>query len=172
MDQRQYKHLVRDRIYHQADAVVAAGGFAQKQLLRIGIPESRICKITPGVDCERFSPRSPREDLVRRFSLQYKKVLLTVARLYPRKGHDIALQAIAPITAELAALRYLIVVEAPVAARFCFLAAEVRSADTVPVVGPVASAGPIQLEKPGHATASVEPRGGASDASESMGEST
>src|SRR2546429_7680284 len=45
---------------------------------------------SPGVDCERFSPRSPREDLVRRFSLQDKKVLLTVARLYPRKGHDIA----------------------------------------------------------------------------------
>jgi len=137
MDQRRYQHLVRDRIYHQADAVVAAGGFAQKQLLRIGIPESRICKITPGVDCERFSPRSPREDLVRRFSLQDKKVLLTVARLYPRKGHDIALQAIARIRAEFADLRYLIVGEGPEEARLRRMAAELGLADTVTFVGHV-----------------------------------
>ncbi len=137
MDQRRYQHLVRDRIYHHADAVVAAGGFAQKQLLRIGIPESRICKITPGVDWERFSPRSPREDLVRRFSLQDKKVLLTVARLYPRKGHDIALQAIARINAEFPDLRYLIVGEGPEEARLRRMAAELGLADTLTFVGHV-----------------------------------
>lgn len=112
-DCRRYQPIVRNRIYQEADAVVAASSFAVENLLRIGIPGSQIHKITPGVDCERFLPTAPRQDLIDQFSLQDKAVLLTVSRLVPRKGHRVALQAIAKILAEQPSLRYLIVGRGP-----------------------------------------------------------
>src|SRR5215471_6711172 len=86
-DKRRYQPRVRDFIYRHADAIVAANQFACDGLRRIGIPEERIHKLTPGVDMTEFQPRPARADLVKLYGLQNKRVLLTVARLVPRKGH-------------------------------------------------------------------------------------
>ena len=59
-DRYKYQPHMRDKIYLGADAVVANAEFARKGLLRIGVPESRVVKITPGVDLHRFSPRTGR----------------------------------------------------------------------------------------------------------------
>jgi phosphatidylinositol alpha-1,6-mannosyltransferase len=108
-EQYRLQPLLRNRIYREADALVAACEFAKQHLLRLGIPEERICKINPGVDWRRFSPQQKDPELTRRFSLQNKTVLLTVSRLRPRKGHDITMRAIASIAREIPDLRYVIV---------------------------------------------------------------
>ncbi|MGH9563694.1 MAG: glycosyltransferase, partial [Terracidiphilus sp.] len=92
-----HQRMIRNRIYREADTVVAACEFARQSLLKIGIPEERILKITPGVDWQRFAPRPRSEELVRQFGLEDRRVLMTVARLTPRKGHATVLRALARI---------------------------------------------------------------------------
>jgi len=113
IDQRRFQPIVRDQIYRQATAVVAANEFARQGLIRIGVPEARIHKITPGVDLERFRPAPPNPDFVRQFSLVGKAVLLTVARLVPKKGHQMVLKAVAKIHRDVPGVKYLIAGEGP-----------------------------------------------------------
>jgi len=134
-DRYRYQPLVRNRIYHGAEAVVAACEFARQNLIRIGIPRAKIHKITPGVDYERFTSRQPRPDLVRQFDLQGKRVVLTVARLCPRKGHDVTLRAAARILPEFPDLHYLIVGKGPDEQRLRALTAELGLGAAVTFVG-------------------------------------
>jgi phosphatidylinositol alpha-1,6-mannosyltransferase len=108
-DRYRYQPAVRNWIYQRADAVVAACEFAKQNLLRIGIDERRIVKITPGVDFEQFSPSPPKPDLVAHHGLKGRRVLLTVARLCPRKGHEKVIRAVAKLVDEFHDLAYLIV---------------------------------------------------------------
>ncbi len=77
--------------------------------MRIGIPEERIHKLTPGVDIKRFQPLAPSLELIDRYRLKGKKVLLTVARLVPRKGHQVVIRALPKVLQEIPDLHYLIV---------------------------------------------------------------
>jgi phosphatidylinositol alpha-1,6-mannosyltransferase len=108
-DKRRLQPKVRDFIYRNADALIAANQFAKEGLLRIGIPEKRIHKLTPGVDIKRFQPLAPSLELIDRYRLRGKKVLLTVARLVPRKGHQVVIRALPIVLQEIPDLHYLIV---------------------------------------------------------------
>ncbi len=110
-DLRRYQPRVRNQIYRNADGIIAASTFAQSHLTRIGILADRVRQVTPGVDCERYQPRPKNPELVRRYALDGKLVLLTVARLVKRKGHAIVLNALAKIAPTMPNLRYLIVGE-------------------------------------------------------------
>jgi phosphatidyl-myo-inositol dimannoside synthase len=134
-DRYKYQPHVRDRIYRGADVVVANAEFARKSLLRIGVPESRIVKITPGVDLDRFSPRPAREELIDKWNLKGKKIVLTVARMIPRKGHDLVLRAIARLRRELPDVVYLIVGRGPEEQRLQKLSAELGIMDSVRFAG-------------------------------------
>jgi len=136
-DRYKYQPLMRDKVYQGADAVVANAEFARESLLRIGVPESRIIKITPGVDLDRFSPRPARQELIDKWNLKGKKVVLTVARLISRKGHDLILRAMARLTRELPNAVYLIVGRGPEEQRLQKLAAELGITDSVRFAGRV-----------------------------------
>ncbi|HXN53025.1 MAG TPA: glycosyltransferase family 4 protein [Candidatus Acidoferrum sp.] len=107
-DRYRYQPRVRDRIYKGAAAVVANSEFTRKQLLRIGVSEDRIVKITPGVDAVRFRPEPTDRKSMAPYNFKGKTVVLTVARLVPRKGHRAALQAFARVCREFPEAHYLI----------------------------------------------------------------
>ena len=71
-----YEYQRPNRIYMNADAVIAASEFTRNNLMKLGVPESRICKIVPGVDSTRFRPMARRADLVERYGLQGKTTIL------------------------------------------------------------------------------------------------
>jgi phosphatidylinositol alpha-1,6-mannosyltransferase len=137
-ENRRYQRGVRNRIYLEADAVVAACEFARQNLLSIGIPENRIVKITPGVDWERFTPGPKSETLMRRYGLENQRVLLTVARLMPRKGHATVLRALAKALPGTPDTTYLIVGTGPEREPLERLAAELGISSKVRFVGYVA----------------------------------
>lgn len=112
-DRRRYQPRVRNFIYRHADAIIAANQFACDGLARIGIPRERVHKLTPGVELENFHPRPKRPDLIQRYHLQASKVLLTAARLVPRKGHRIVLQALPKVLAAVSNVKYLIAGDGP-----------------------------------------------------------
>jgi phosphatidylinositol alpha-1,6-mannosyltransferase len=137
-DKYRYQPRVRDWIYRGADLVVAACEFAKENLLRIGVEEQKIVKITPGVDSVRFAPRSPSEDLISLYGLQGRKVLLTVARLCPRKGHEAVIRAVAKLAGMYRELTYLIVGLGPEQEKLQRLVAELGLNDIVKFTGYVA----------------------------------
>lgn len=113
LDNYRFQPLVRNKIYRNADAVIAASEFTRQNLLRLGIENKRICKITPGVDSQRFQPTSGDMELRKQYGLEGKIVLLTVARLISRKGHRAVLQALSKIAPELPQVHYLIAGKGP-----------------------------------------------------------
>ena len=112
-DRFRYQPRVRDQIYKNADAVIANSEFARQNLWRIGVVPGRIFKITPGVNATRFRSNAANGDLIRQHGLEGKNVIVTVARLVPRKGHYVALQAFANICNEFPKAHYLIVGTGP-----------------------------------------------------------
>lgn len=68
-----------------------------------------VAAIDLGTDPEFFSPRRNTGALRLRFGLGAAPLLLTVARLVPHKGQDVALRALAALAVEFPDLRYLLV---------------------------------------------------------------
>lgn len=108
LDRNRYLSRVRDWVYRNAAAVVCNSEFTRAQLLRIGVDAARIHLLSPAVDCDRFSPALPSADLQRKYKLEGCKVVLTVGRLVPRKGHRLVLEAIARLQRSHPDVRYLI----------------------------------------------------------------
>lgn len=113
IDRFRYQPRVRNRIYKNADAVIAASEFTRQNLLALGIPDERIHKLTPGVDAKKFGANSGTRLLREKYNLENRLVVLTVARLVPRKGHRASLQAFARIAREFPQASYLIVGKGP-----------------------------------------------------------
>lgn len=95
----------------------------------------RIAAIDLGTDPAQFRPENDRGAL--RESLGWKGlyVALTVARLVPHKGQDIALRAMAAVLREHPTLRYLVVGDGPNEAALRRLASDLGIADRVAFAG-------------------------------------
>ncbi len=92
-----------------AAIIIPNSKFTMHEFLALGIPADKFHIITPGVDIQRFKPTPPDPDLVKKYDLINKKVLLTVARLDERKGHDRVIESIVRLKNEIPNLVYLIV---------------------------------------------------------------
>ncbi len=134
-EERRFQRPMRDKIYREADAVVAACSFARQQILRIGVPPDKVHLLTPGVELERFEPRPPSPELARRLGVEGRRVLLTVARLTPRKGHAAVLDAFARILPEFPDAVYVIAGTGPEQKALAALAARLGIAHAVRFTG-------------------------------------
>jgi len=76
------------RIADQADRVIATCTDEVFELARLGLPRTRTSVIPCGVDLERFTPDGPRAPRSGRYRM------VSVGRLVPRKGFDIAITAL------------------------------------------------------------------------------
>ena len=102
--------LRRRRALSQADAVVAVSQFTRTALTELmGVHPARIALIPNGVDLARFMPRPSRPDLVARYGLEGRRVLLTVGRPCARKGMDRVIEALPALLRQLPDLLYLVV---------------------------------------------------------------
>ncbi len=72
--------------------LVANSPTTKQDIVNFGIPEDKILVIYPAVDADRFTP-GPADELRAELGLEGKTVLLTVARIVKRKGHDLVLRA-------------------------------------------------------------------------------
>jgi phosphatidyl-myo-inositol dimannoside synthase len=99
------------RVFATASGVLAASLFTAGEVVRFGGSIDRCTVVLPAVDTERFARASAadRDDFRRRHGLEGKQVVLTVARLEPRKGHDITLTALATLVQDFHDIHYVIV---------------------------------------------------------------
>jgi phosphatidylinositol alpha-1,6-mannosyltransferase len=137
-DGRRLQPHVRNSIYRAADCVVAANSYAYDRAVAICGSSERVTMITPGVDCDAFRPGERPEWISREFSLGDSPVIVTVARLVKKKGHETVLRSLPAVLKRVPDLKYLVVGEGPEELKLKQLAAHlgierhVRFAGNVP----------------------------------------
>jgi phosphatidylinositol alpha-1,6-mannosyltransferase len=100
----------------RASTVVALGAYQVQLLERLGVGRERTFVSPEGVCVEPFArpPAAERLDrLRRRHGLEGRRVLLTVARLVPHKGHDMVIRALPRIVERVPDAVYLVVGSGP-----------------------------------------------------------
>lgn len=97
--------------------------------------DDRIVAIDLGTDPQQFRPENDRGALRQALGWTEQCVAITVARLVPHKGQDVALRAVAAVLREFPTLRYLIVGEGPNESALRTLASDLGIADRVRFVG-------------------------------------
>lgn len=104
----------RRRALAAADGIVAVSRFTRSALeTTMGVPADKIALISNGVDLQRFRPRPRRADLLARYGLEGRRVLLTVGRLYARKGMDRVIESLPAVRRVLPDISYLLVGDGP-----------------------------------------------------------
>lgn len=95
--------------YGKAKTLIANSSFTKSRLIsKYYIPSDKIFILYPGVDTKLFHPIN-NGSLKNELCLADKKILLTVGRLYQRKGHDMVLRALPKVIKEIPNVVYLIV---------------------------------------------------------------
>jgi len=111
------------RVLLRAEGVVVPSEFTARLVRDLGVPAERVVKVVMGIDTTRFHPDAGGGTIRDALGLKDRPVLLTVARLVPRKGHDVVIRALPRIRETLPDAVYLIVGEGPERARLSRLAA-------------------------------------------------
>ena len=131
----------RLRALSATDGIVAVSRFTRDALIAgFAVPPGKIELISNGVDLARFTPRPRRPDLVARYGLAGKRVLLTVGRLYARKGMDRVIESLPRVLEAIDNLTYLIVGDGTYRSALEALVQRLRMQDRVIFAGTVADA--------------------------------
>ncbi len=90
-----FKHQVIKRTLNASHLVVAVSRFTASVVEeRYQVPANRIKVLPNGVDPDLFYPEEPAEAYKQELAIERKKVILTLARLQERKGHDKVIEAL------------------------------------------------------------------------------
>lgn len=100
-------------IFRYADKLVCCSAFTRRLLLDFGVPSCKVEAILPGVDIRKFQPLERNPELSRRFGLTNSIVLLSLARLEERKGHDMVIRSLPDIIKIVPSIKYLIIGRGP-----------------------------------------------------------
>lgn len=135
-------HALARLVYKGAAALIANSQNSRRILVSDwGVAESRVHVIHPGVDVSRFTPDVDGSAMRARIGVQPADLLLlSVGRLDRRKGHDMALRALARLRGQQPSIRYAIVGDGPQRASLEALAADEGVSDLVHFVGAVEEA--------------------------------
>lgn len=129
------------RLYNRSSLVIAVSENTKELLESIGIDGDKIRVIYNGVEDRMLSEA---QDYERTSKLRERlgiagteKVLITVARVLPRKGQDTVIMALPKVISEFPGLKYLVVGEGRYVERFKELARETRVSENVIFTGGV-----------------------------------
>jgi phosphatidylinositol alpha-1,6-mannosyltransferase len=128
---------VRRRELASADLVLAGSRYAAELALGLGVAEERVTVTRYGTDPERFRPLDA--SLLRmRHGLGGRPVVLTIARLVPRKGIDSVLAALPAVRRAVPDVVYVVAGEGPDRERLESIAQSEGVEDRVRFVGSIA----------------------------------
>ncbi|MDA0336389.1 MAG: glycosyltransferase [bacterium] len=123
------------RILRGARTLFTNSPYTTHEMLDFGLAADRVVELPLGVDRHVFQVRAPDPDLITRFGLRDRLVLLTVGRLIERKGVDRMFEALAGLGDRLPPWRYLVVSDGPHRAVLQRLAERLGLADRVVFCG-------------------------------------
>lgn len=94
---------------NSADRIIAVSRFTREQVIsRYPVSPDKVSVLPNGVDPKEFYPGADTTSLRKRYGLEEKKVILTLARLKERKGHDKVIEALPKVLERVPNAHYLI----------------------------------------------------------------
>lgn len=124
------------QVYNKAKAVLAISNYTKKLLLDLGVAQGRIAVIPLGVDPGNWQKEPERVDaVIERHRLDQKQVILTLARLTPRKGQDTVIRALPAVLRQVPNSVYVIAGQGPDEARLRKLVADLELENRVVFAG-------------------------------------
>lgn len=123
------------RLLRSCGCIVTNSPAVSAEMRAFGIADDRIVEIVPGVDTKRFTPGSANGELAEKLCVVGIPVMLTVARIVARKGHDLVLRALAMLKDR--DIRYVIAGDGPDRSRLEALAADLGLTGRVVFAGRV-----------------------------------
>jgi len=96
-------------VCRQANKVITISDFTMEELVMQGIDREHIALVTPGTDCEQFTPNLDATDLRAELAPDDHMILLTIGRLTKRKGHAQVISVLPRILKHVPKLLYVIV---------------------------------------------------------------
>jgi phosphatidylinositol alpha-1,6-mannosyltransferase len=120
-------------------ALLIANSTFTKQLLQEAGFLKRVVVVNPPLDLDEIASRGDADELDTRYELAGKRVLLTAARLFPRKGHGLIIRTLANLRTRYPDLVYVATGDGPYRKTLEELAASCGVADRVRFVGFVSS---------------------------------
>ncbi|MBI4281316.1 glycosyltransferase family 4 protein [Candidatus Uhrbacteria bacterium] len=97
------KRMIARRILNSADRILTNSEYGKSLVVERGIADSKVVIVypCPTLSCQLSAYRSGRSvvstDIRKKYNLENKKILLTVARLVERKGIDLVIEALKKI---------------------------------------------------------------------------
>jgi len=118
-----------------AEKLVTNSKFCQKEFLDYGFNADRCPIILPATDPHLFYPANPPDTLVQKWNPNGYILLLTVARISERKGHDLVIKSLPQILRRYPNVMYLIAGKGPDETRLRKMCDELKVADNVRFCG-------------------------------------
>ncbi|MEK6223342.1 MAG: glycosyltransferase family 4 protein, partial [Thermodesulfobacteriales bacterium] len=130
------------RLYNHARMIIAVSNNTKELVQSVGVPEDKIEVVYNGVEGYMLT-QEPDSLAINKLRKEYTlgdedKVLLTVARVLPRKGQDTVIKALPLVLKEFPQLKYLIVGEGRYKEKFAELARVIGVSENVIFTGGVA----------------------------------
>jgi phosphatidylinositol alpha-1,6-mannosyltransferase len=124
-----------------AERIFAVSNHTAEILCRFGIEREKISVIPNGVTAEDFSDTEEtercKETVIKKYGLHGKRLLVTIARLVERKGHEKVLQALVEVRKQIPEVTYMIVGDGPLKGRLMELTSQLSLTDAVLFAGQV-----------------------------------
>lgn len=127
-------------VLRRAVLLVANSQHMAKRISELGIQPPQITVIHPPVDLQRFHPNVDPRPVLERYGKDHRKIILTVARLFPRKGIDTVICALPRVLQKVPDVTYIIVGDGPDRQRLTALVNELGLRDHVFFAGQVPDA--------------------------------
>ncbi len=129
------------RLYNNASRVIAVSNNTKELVESVGVPGEKIEVIYNGVEDYLLSDDLDEQAVIKlkdKYGISNDdKILITVARVLPRKGQDTVIRALPSVLGEFPKLKYLVVGDGRYRAQFSDLAAELGVSDNVIFTGGV-----------------------------------
>ena len=129
------------RLYDKSSKIIAVSNNTKELIESVGVPGDKIEVVYNGVE-NYLLEKEPNQDAINELKEKYAigdedKVLITVARVLPRKGQDMVIQSLPTILREFPSLKYIVVGDGRYKDKFSELADEIGVSENVIFTGGV-----------------------------------
>ena len=105
--------FLKYKTFRYADRIIAISNYTKHLLVKQGIEAGKIYILYGGVDLDEFKDKIVREELIDKYRLKGRQVILTVARLDDYKGVDKVINALPRVLKKFPQVFYLVVGDGP-----------------------------------------------------------
>ena len=102
------------KIIMDVDHLGYLGDFTKGEIAKISNQPQKFLQIAPGIDTQHFAPKTARGDLIEKYRLDGRRVIVSVGRLVHRKGQDELVKAMPKILEQFPDAILLFVGEGPI----------------------------------------------------------